>query len=85
MSMAVVLAFDSQDVAGVIAGLDVLQTRFGKLMTQARTEYLPLDTGPSEDKRAEVIVHELLHLKVANHGPVFRALLKAYLSTKSTK
>jgi predicted metal-dependent hydrolase len=30
--------------------------------------------------RREVIVHELLHLKVPNHGPVFRALLKAYLA-----
>ncbi|WPD18667.1 MULTISPECIES: M48 family metallopeptidase [Thermaerobacter] len=29
--------------------------------------------------RREVIVHELLHLKVPNHGPLFRALLRAYL------
>jgi predicted metal-dependent hydrolase len=26
-----------------------------------------------------VIVHELLHLKVPNHGPVFKSLLNAYL------
>jgi predicted metal-dependent hydrolase len=26
-----------------------------------------------------VMVHELIHLKVPNHGPVFRSLLKAYL------
>ncbi|BCP66520.1 hypothetical protein TthHB5008_15730 [Thermus thermophilus] len=31
--------------------------------------------------RREVIVHELLHLKVPNHGRLFRALLKAYLAT----
>lgn len=37
------------------------------------------------DKRAEVIVHELLHLKVPNHGKLFRALLKAYLSTRSNR
>ncbi len=30
--------------------------------------------------RREVIVHELLHLRVPNHGKVFRALLKAYLA-----
>ncbi len=30
--------------------------------------------------RAEVCVHELLHLKVPNHGRLFRALLRAYLS-----
>jgi predicted HTH domain antitoxin len=29
--------------------------------------------------RSEVIVHELLHLKVPNHGPLFRTLLRAYL------
>jgi len=29
--------------------------------------------------RTEVIVHELLHLKVPNHGRLFQALLRAYL------
>ncbi|HOV78773.1 MAG TPA: M48 family metallopeptidase [Bacillota bacterium] len=29
--------------------------------------------------RAEVIVHELLHLKIPNHGPLFKAALKGYL------
>jgi predicted metal-dependent hydrolase len=31
--------------------------------------------------RREVIVHELLHLKIPNHGPLFRSLLNAYLGT----
>ncbi|WP_084584772.1 M48 family metallopeptidase [Thermus tengchongensis] len=30
--------------------------------------------------RAEVIIHELLHLKIPNHGRIFRALLRAYLA-----
>lgn len=30
--------------------------------------------------RREVIVHELLHLKVPNHGKVFKALMRAYLA-----
>jgi len=30
--------------------------------------------------RAEAIVHRLLHLKVPNHGRVFKALLKTYLA-----
>ncbi len=30
--------------------------------------------------RAEVIVHELLHLKVPNHGRLFRSLLRSHLS-----
>jgi predicted metal-dependent hydrolase len=29
--------------------------------------------------RRRVIVEELLHLKVPNHGKLFRALLRAYL------
>lgn len=33
-----------------------------------------------ESVRREAIVHELLHLKVPNHGPLFRALLSTYLS-----
>ncbi len=35
--------------------------------------------------RAEVIVHELLHLKVPNHGKVFKALLRAYLADSLKK
>lgn len=31
------------------------------------------------DFRREAIVHELLHLKVPNHGKLFHALEKAYL------
>ena len=31
------------------------------------------------DFRRKAIVHELLHLKVPNHGPMFRALERAYL------
>lgn len=30
-----------------------------------------------------VIVHELLHLKVPNHGKLFKSLLSLYLSAKS--
>lgn len=30
--------------------------------------------------REQVVVHELLHLKVPNHGRLFRALLRSYLA-----
>lgn len=30
-------------------------------------------------KRAEVILHELLHLKYPNHGRMFKTMLNAYL------
>jgi predicted metal-dependent hydrolase len=32
--------------------------------------------------RAEAIVHELVHLKVPNHGKLFRELVKALLASK---
>lgn len=41
------------------------------------------DTGllcQPEEFRREVIVHELLHLRLPNHGALFRALLQAHLS-----
>ena len=31
--------------------------------------------------RAEVIVHELVHLKVPNHGKLFRSLVRSYLAS----
>jgi predicted metal-dependent hydrolase len=34
---------------------------------------------PAEVRRA-VIVHELVHLRVPNHGPLFRAFVRAYLA-----
>jgi predicted metal-dependent hydrolase len=37
--------------------------------------------GQPASFRAEVIVHELVHLKVPNHGRLFRALVRAYLES----
>ncbi|CUU10814.1 type I restriction enzyme, R subunit [Armatimonadetes bacterium GBS] len=54
------LEFDSQDVEGVIEGLEVLQQHFANLMDQARAEYLPVALGESEDKVAESV---LLHFR----------------------
>jgi predicted metal-dependent hydrolase len=56
-----------------------MSRKWGSCSTAGR---LTLDSGlagePAEFRR-EVIVHELVHLKVPNHGPLFRALLRAYL------
>lgn len=32
------------------------------------------------DRRAEVIVHELLHLRIPNHGKLFKAALRSHLT-----
>lgn len=39
-------------------------------------------TEPPE-KRAEVIVHELVHLKIGNHGSLFRNLVRSHLAGAS--
>jgi len=36
------LAFDSQDIAGIVKDIDVLKERFKAEMEKARTDYLPI-------------------------------------------
>lgn len=56
-----------------------MSRKWGSCSTAGR---VTLDEGlcrqPAEFRR-EVIVHELLHLKVPNHGKLFKSLLRAYL------
>lgn len=71
----------SDEIGVEIAEVHVrpMKHKWGSCSTNGR---LTFDTGllaAPEEFRKEVIVHEILHLKVPNHGKVFRALLKAYL------
>lgn len=50
------LAFDSEDVKGVIEGIDVLQQRFAELMATARGKYLPILAGKGGDKQVEAVL-----------------------------
>ncbi|WP_135256311.1 type I restriction endonuclease subunit R [Thermus caldilimi] len=50
------LAFDSQDVSGVVQGIEVLQARFQKFMEQARAEYLTLTGGKEGDEAIEAVL-----------------------------
>jgi predicted metal-dependent hydrolase len=46
---------------------------------------LTFDTGLLRQPvpfRSHVIVHELVHLKVPNHGRLFRSLVRAHLSSR---
>jgi type I restriction enzyme, R subunit len=47
------LAFDSEDVQGVVTGMEVLKERFEKMMEQARSSYLKLTENLHADKAAE--------------------------------
>ncbi|MFQ5873576.1 MAG: type I restriction endonuclease subunit R, partial [Dehalococcoidia bacterium] len=50
------LAFDSEDVEGVIEGIEVLQKHFEMLMDEGREEYLPLSAGQTGDKAVEAVL-----------------------------
>ena len=50
------LAFDSQDVSGVVTGLPDLQTRFAELMADGKQRYFPIAHGLRADKEVEAIV-----------------------------
>ena len=53
--------------------------KWGSCSTAGRLTFNEeLLTAPPEVRR-RVIVEELLHLKVPNHGKLFKALLKSYL------
>lgn len=57
-----------------------MKRKWGSCSTTGRVTFdVGLLAAPAAFRR-EVIVHELLHLKVPNHGKVFRSLLKAYLA-----
>jgi predicted metal-dependent hydrolase len=57
-----------------------MQRKWGSCSTRGRvTLNSELLSAPAE-RRREVIVEELLHLKVPNHGKLFRSLKRAYLA-----
>jgi type I restriction enzyme R subunit len=50
------LKFDSEDVKGVVEGIDLLQRRFAELIEEARQQYLGIGNGLAGDKQAEAIL-----------------------------
>lgn len=50
------LAFDSDEVSGVVQGIEVLRKRFEDLIEKGREEYLPLSQGKTDDKATEAVI-----------------------------
>lgn len=50
------LAFDSQDIEGVIEDIDLLKKRFSLLLEKAQSEYLILTYGKYQDKAIEAVL-----------------------------
>ncbi len=57
----------------------VMRRKWASCSPRGRVTFNTELLGQPEALRREAIVHELLHLKVPNHGPLFRALLSSYL------
>jgi type I restriction enzyme R subunit len=50
------LAFDSQDISGVINDIELLKTRFKQLMDEADKTYLVIISGKTQDKAVEAVL-----------------------------
>lgn len=62
-----------------------MRRKWGSCSTTGRVTFnVELLAKPAPFRR-RVIVEELLHLKVPNHGRLFRSLLKAYLECSETR
>lgn len=56
-----------------------MRRKWGSCSSTGRVTFDSGLLGQPAPFRAEVIVHELLHLRIPNHGPLFRTLLRAYV------
>lgn len=56
-----------------------MNRKWGSCSTSGRVSFSTDLLAQSAAFRKNVVVHELLHLKVPNHGKLFKALLKAHL------
>jgi predicted metal-dependent hydrolase len=68
------------DVRPAEVRLTGMSRKWASCSTRGRVTFANDLLAQPEEFRREVILHELLHLKVPNHGPLFRALLSAHLS-----
>lgn len=73
------------DVAPTEVRLTGMSRKWASCSTRGRVTFATDLLEQPEPFRREVIVHELLHLKVPNHGPLFRALLSAHLGESAER
>jgi hypothetical protein len=60
-----------------------MKRKWGSCSTTGRVTFDADLLRQHPEFRQRVIVEELLHLRVPNHGKLFRTLLKAYLGSPS--
>ncbi len=54
------LAFDSQDIEGVIKDIEVLKERFAEMMDEAKKDYLVLLENKTQDKAVEAVLQHFM-------------------------
>ncbi len=72
---------DRLNVVPTEVRLTGMSRKWASCSTRGRLTFATDLLAQPDKFRREVIVHELLHLKVPNHGPLFRALLSTHLSS----
>ncbi|HOJ65662.1 MAG TPA: HsdR family type I site-specific deoxyribonuclease [Paludibacteraceae bacterium] len=60
------LAFDSQDIAGIVRDVEMLKERFKEEMEKARKNYLTLIGGKKQDKAVETLLNYFLDEEIRN-------------------
>jgi len=61
-------------------GVEVKKIRLRSMKRKGRITFDKCLLEMPIKRRSEVIIHELLHLKYPNHGRMFKALMKTYIS-----
>ena len=56
-----------------------MKRKWASCSTSGRVSFAEDLLAQQRNFRKEVIIHELLHMKVPNHGKLFKALLRAHL------
>src|SRR5947209_17902562 len=56
-----------------------MRRKWASCSSRGRLTFDPAMLLQPKRVRDEIIAHELLHLKIRNHGPLFKALLRSHL------
>jgi predicted metal-dependent hydrolase len=56
-----------------------MKRKWGSCSSRGRLTFDTGILGEPEEKRAEIVLHELLHLKYPNHGKMFQVMSRTYL------
>jgi len=59
--------------------LRAMKNKWASCSNKGRLTFDPSLLRMPSSFRIETIVHELLHLKISNHGPLFKAVLRGFL------